>query len=120
MSEVALMCMGLKSLEDDVSEKTMKSIADANAVNFHCNQLSNLKGLRSIVSITSLNLSSNEFTSADIPELCLLPNLKSLDLAGNFIESIIEFPFLPSLKSLSLAFNRLRSLDGCAYELHLI
>lgn len=109
--EVALMCSGLRSLSE-LPPSTAKAIEGASIINLHCNCLNNLQGLRSIVSITSLNLSSNEFTTVNITELCLLPNLTSLDFAGNMIESIVEFPFMPSLVSLSLAFNRLKSVDG--------
>ena len=109
--EVALMCSGLQSLSE-LPPTTAKAVEEATVINLHCNRLNNLQGLRSILSITTLNLSSNEFVTVNIPELCLLPNLTSLDLAGNMIESVVEFPFVPSLTSLSLAFNRLKYVDG--------
>jgi Leucine-rich repeat (LRR) protein len=111
MSEVTLMCAGLSSLAE-IPVESARSMTDAHTVNLHCNKLKSLAGMHSIISITSLNLSSNEFTTANLAELCLLPNLTVLDLAGNFIESLELFPFLPSLHTLSVAYNRIKNLEG--------
>ena len=109
--EVAFMGMSLNSLSD-LDEEGKKSLEDAQLINLHMNNLSNLEGLRTITTVTALNLSSNSFTSTNIPELCLLPNLTTLDLASNYIQYVHDFPFLPQLQTLSLAYNKIKSLDG--------
>jgi hypothetical protein len=119
MSEVSLICSNLTCLAD-IPSSSSKALDDTAVLNLHCNRLSNLNGLRSIVSITSLNISSNEFSSINLPELCLLPSLTSLDIAGNNIHSLRDMPFLPSLRTLSIAYNRLQSLDGFVLKLRLL
>jgi hypothetical protein len=81
-------------------------------LNFYGNHLSSLMGLPSLSYITELNLSSNEFISCDLPELERLPSLQTLDLSGNQITSVQNFPRLPNLRSLSLAFNSISSLQS--------
>ena len=109
--EVDFMCMALRSFSD-LDEKAKESLENAQLINLHMNDLTNLKGLKTLTTLTSLNLSSNSFRSSNIPELCLLPNLISLDLASNYLEDIVDMPFLPQLQRLSLAYNRVKSLDG--------
>jgi len=87
----------------------LKNVLD---INVHCNRLSSLQGLPQLKFLRSLNLSSNEFGTCDLPELSFMPCLATLDLAGNAIESLEEVPFLPGLEELSIAFNNVSNLNG--------
>ena len=83
------------------------------SLNLHCNRLTHLHGLpKKLSSLTELNLSSNEFTSCDLPELAFLSCMKILDLSANGIESLAALPFLPTLTTLSIAYNNLTTFDG--------
>ena len=95
--EMVLIGRDLKGLSD-MSSDEIALLETAVSVNLHFNSLSSLQGLHSLVSLTSLNLSSNEFSTSAIPELCLLPNLTSLDLASNFLTDLLDLPFLPQLQ----------------------
>jgi hypothetical protein len=81
-------------------------------INLHCNLLTSLKGLPPFLHLTEINLSSNCFTTCNLPELGHLPQLQSLDLSGNKIDSLRPLPFMPSLRRLSVAFNFICSLEG--------
>ena len=106
MSEYALICSGIESIGNLSLSENIQTL------NLHGNLLRNLEGLRCVPMLTTLNLSSNEISSSNLPQLALLPSLISLDLAGNKLNSIIDFPYLPSLRTLSLAYNQLSNLEG--------
>ena len=57
--------------------------------------------------MNEINVSSNCFTTCNLPELGHL-----LDLSGNKIDSLRPLPFMPSLRRLSVAFNFICSLEG--------
>ena len=100
--------VGVSSL----TELDQSLLISAYEINLHCNRLSNLKGLPKLSNLRSMNLSSNEFRTSDLPELSFLPCLVNLDLGGNALESLVALPFLPSLKDVSFAFNAITSLNG--------
>jgi hypothetical protein len=105
----------LQQLQLSPQRTPLKSKENQNlklTLNFYGNHLSSLMGLPSLSYITELNLSSNEFLSCDLPELERLPSLQTLDLSGNQITSVQNFPRLPTLRSLSLAFNSISSLQS--------
>ena len=82
-------------------------------LNLHCNRLNILQDLpyKRLFNLIELNLSSNEFVSARLPELSHLPALRILDLSANKLQSIIDLPFLPGLETLSVAYNLITQLD---------
>jgi hypothetical protein len=82
-------------------------------LNLHSNSLSSLQNLTKSVTLTDLNLSSNQFENApDLMNLSQLINLKTLDLSGNSINSLDSFPYHPSIEHFSIAFNQFQTLDG--------
>jgi hypothetical protein len=88
------------------------------SINLHGNRLSSLASFcnhyKQLQHLTDLNLSSNRFMSADLPELAHLPLLQSLDLSGNLLKSVLDLPFLPGLVNLYLAYNQIDNL----YAIH--
>ena len=105
--ELELIGCGLSSLSD-----IQDDIAEVQVLNLHGNSLMSLEGLLDTSTLLELNLSSNLFTSSDLPELAFLPALKSLDLSGNRILCLQGLPFLPSVSSFAVAFNGISSLNG--------
>lgn len=101
------------SLDSDSTEdaNTKEILDKCEVLNLHCNKLSSLEGLTmSLNFLTDLNLSSNNFSICDLPELAFLPALQRLDLSGNKLTSLFELPFMPGLKSLFAAHNFIRSV----------
>ena len=83
-------------------------------LNLHCNRLQSLDGLpySRLTSLTELNLSSNDFSSACLPALSHLPLLRILDLSANKLQLVSDLPFIPGLESLIVAHNTISNLDG--------
>ena len=91
----------------------VEHLSSCTFLNLHCNRLHLLQDLpySRLYNLTELNLSSNEFVSAHLPELSHLPALRILDLSANKLETIIDLPFLPGLETLSVAYNLITQLD---------
>lgn len=107
--EVDLIGLKLK----DFREISWEQIINCKIFQLHNNKLNHLHTIPKLIYLEELNLSSNDFHSAYLPELAsALPNLIKLDLSGNSISSCEGFPYLPNLRSFSIAFNLLTSLQG--------
>ena len=107
--ECYLINVGISNCEDI---ENVENLTDITILNLHCNKLASLQGLPKFELLTELNLSSNEFHDVNVPELVHLPNLRSLDMSGNYIKNLDDLPYIPSIEVFSVAFNQISSLNG--------
>jgi hypothetical protein len=110
--ECFLINAGILNFTDIEKNDSLLIDVDVTILNLHCNKLSSLKGLPTFELLTEINLSSNEFRDVNVSELVHLPNLRSLDMSGNYINKLDNLPYLPSLETFSVAFNNISSLNG--------
>eukprot|EP01041_Mallomonas_annulata_P000086 gene86-108_t len=81
-------------------------------INLHGNFLQSLKGFPKLLNLRVLNLSSNNFSEANLDEIVYLPKLQVLDLSSNFINDLSKLPYLPNIQEFYISFNLLKSVVG--------
>ena len=86
--------------------RAIEDVTGVVELNVHLNRFSSLVGFpQGLKYLRVLNLSSNEFSSCDLPALSFIPTLASLDMAGNALTTLEDLPFMPGLVEASFAFN---------------
>jgi hypothetical protein len=125
MKELSLVGLGLCYLEDVLSALNsaahrLQSTSDINSIEsllLHGNRLQSLASSSSLSSsfrlphLIHLNISSNELNALDFADLSGSPELESLDVAANRINSVRNLALLPRLSTINLSYNSIDSLS---------